>query len=340
MNISLGKRKRDAMDNTGSKGVDSISTPQVGQMFLALAPPSPDGEASKPQTEEGTDVQMRISLPNPKRLTAASQKLQHKKLTTPFRSPILKRPKLETPLPPGQLTHTDDHSLTLELGGPKKAAKSESVAEPRPTVVETSDVKKKHRTQRAASQFKSPLSLDASSRATSSSVRLTPTIQALERKLQILKRAVKVKHDGDEEALEALVKKWTEAGREVAWEIWELVKDNASSDDGNWGQPKMNAGKRPFEEGWGWDQKSDQKKLFVEEKERNWGWDVVPSRKDDESEIEPDENHPSTSYEEGERCQDEDDEKKQDTLGTMLMQLGIAPDTLGWNEEEGVFVGE
>lgn len=325
------------MDITDSKDVDSTSTPQARQNSLAPAPPSPEREESRPTTEEG--VQMKTSLPNPKRLTVASQKLQHKKLTTPFRSPILKRPKLEIPSPLDQLTHAGDSSLTLEFGGPKTAAKGESVAEPRPTVVETTDVKKKHRTQRAASQFKSPLSLGTSSRVTSSSVRLTPTIQALERKLQILKRAVKVKHDGDKEALEALVKKWTEAGREVAWEIWELVKDNASSDDGNWGQPKINAAKGPFEEGWGWDQKSDQKKSFVEEKERNWGWDVVP-RTDVESEIESDENHPSRGYEEGERCQDEDDEKKQDTLGTMLMQLGIAPDALGWNEEEGVFVGE
>jgi hypothetical protein len=35
-------------------------------------------------------------------------------------------------------------------------------------------------------------------------------------------------------------------------------------------------------------------------------------------------------------CEDEEP-RRQDTLGTMLMQLGIAPETLGWNEEEENF---
>lgn len=33
-----------------------------------------------------------------------------------------------------------------------------------------------------------------------------------------------------------------------------------------------------------------------------------------------------------------DDERKGHTLGTMLRYMGIAPDTLGWDEEEGDFV--
>jgi hypothetical protein len=33
-------------------------------------------------------------------------------------------------------------------------------------------------------------------------------------------------------------------------------------------------------------------------------------------------------------------EKPRETLGTMLMRLGIAPSTLGWNDEEEEFVDD
>jgi hypothetical protein len=185
---------------------------------------------------------------------------------------------------------------------------------------EAVDRKKRHRTHRAAAQFKSPLCADASANVVSS-VRLTPTIQAQERKLQILKRAVKVKRDGDEETLETLVKKWTEAGREVAWEVWDLVKDNGNSDDG---VSKTKPGGGSFGNGWGWDERTGQG-CISSETERNWGWDVIPNRQGDVEEAD-------TTVE----CLDEQ-EKRQNTLGTMLMQLGIAPETLGWNEEEENF---
>lgn len=189
---------------------------------------------------------------------------------------------------------------------------------------ETVDGRKRYRTQRAAAQFKSPLSADVSLKVMSS-VRLTPTIQVQERKLQILKRAVKVKRDGDEEILEALVRKWTEAGREVAWEVWDLVKDNRSSVDSS-------KSKRSSDDGWGWSEKPSQ--IFMSGEERNWGWDVVPKVRADDEEADVTKNHKcaTTEY--------EDDEKRQATLGTMLMQLGIAPETLGWNEEEESFEGE
>lgn len=181
---------------------------------------------------------------------------------------------------------------------------------------------KRHHTQRAAGQFKSPLSADTSLKVVSS-VRLTPTIQAQERKLQLLKRAVKVKRDGDEGTLEMLRVKWTEAGREVAGEVWDLVKDNRSSDDRNF---KTTPGRRPSEDGWGWDDKSTSA-----EKERNWGWDVVPTRNTRSEDEEAD----ASNY--AGPTDSEEEDKKQDTLGTMLMQLGIAPETLGWNEEEENF---
>jgi hypothetical protein len=193
---------------------------------------------------------------------------------------------------------------------------------PDPKMVESEVVggKKRHSTQGAAAQFKSPLSADASLKVMPS-VRLTPTIQAQERKLQILKRAIKVQRDGDEETLKTLLKKWTEAGREVAWEVWDLVKDNGSNDDRG---SKTKPGRRSNEDGWGWSEKS-----MSGEKERNWGWDIIPNaRADDEAD--------ATNYAAPTECED-DEERRQDTLGTMLMQLGIAPETLGWNEEEENF---
>jgi len=158
----------------------------------------------------------------------------------------------------------------------------------------TEPVATKNRTKRAAAQFKSPLAPGSANAI--SAVRLTPTIQAMERKVQLLKRALKVKTEGEEETLVNLVKKWTEAGREAAYELWGLVKD-------------MGDGGR--KEGWNGN--------------GSWGWagydelNPVKGRKEKEASCEEEERHV-------------------DTLGTMLKQLGIMPLTLGWNEEEEVFM--
>jgi hypothetical protein len=164
----------------------------------------------------------------------------------------------------------------------------------------------KIRTKRAAAQFKSPLSAGNAGTGLVSLVRLTPTIQTLERKLQLLKRAVKVKNDGEEMALENLVKKWTEAGREIAYELWSLVKDTGDGD--GWKGKEV---KKEFQESWGWGGDKD------EERENNAEGKGSKAESDGDGE-----------------------ERRADTLGTMLKQLGIAPETLGWNEEEELFIGE
>ena len=243
-------------------------------------------------------------IPYPKRPTIAAHRLQQKKLAKPFRSPVLPQvPKLEFK-PKASATDRSDAVLPT----PKEGDSQEHF----PSSLVTMDSKIKYRTTRAATQFKSPLSA-SNALDNSSLVRLTPTIQALERKLQILRRAVKVREDVQEEVLEGLVKKWTEAGREVAWEVWNLVKDNAFS-DGN----SQSSKKRTFKGSWGWESPGDAKKARGEELERNWGWDVVPisSRREEEDE----ENSPKH------------------TLGTMLRQLGVAADTLGWDDDEGSFI--
>jgi hypothetical protein len=53
------------------------------------------------------------------------------------------------------------------------------------------------------------------------------TIQTLERRLTLLKRAIKIKseHEG-EERLEDLTRKWKDVARDVSWELWAIVKQN------------------------------------------------------------------------------------------------------------------
>jgi len=262
--------------------------------------------------------------PQPKRPTVAAQKLQHKKLTRPFRSPIVTDNK-SIPNPFFLPKNFKDSRRTLHQEAEKKEIPQSTHAES----TETKDPKIKYRTKRAASQFKSPLA--AGSEQPASLVRLTPTIQALERKVQILKRAVKVKADMSEDVLERLVRKWTEAGREVAWEVWDLVKNNATTDDWQENRGRSWERKRPFEDDWGWDDRGDRKKPKAEEQERHWGWSVVPIR--------PDEGEVTTADSECDAVREESfGEQPHGTLGMMLKQLGISPETLGWNEDEDLFV--
>ncbi|TFK76154.1 hypothetical protein BDN72DRAFT_831608 [Pluteus cervinus] len=243
-------------------------------------------------------------IPNPKRPTLAMQKSQHKKLIKPFKTPALvqsvdRQETKRLPVTPSRIEAPTPILKTSKKKTPVKLS-------------DTSEASVKHRTLRAAGQFKSPLSATASSNILSD-VRLTPTVQVLERRLQALKRAVRIKQEGDQATLQELIKKWTEAGREIAWEVWNLVKDNATEGD-PWAPDK---GKRAFQESWGWDGQGENKKPCTEPDE---GGDREGIR-----------------IEKIEADDDEAPEKKQDTLGTMLMQLGIDPDTLGWNEEEDDF---
>lgn len=119
----------------------------------------------------------------------------------------------------------------------------------------------------------------------------------LERKVAILRRAVKIQRDGDEDHLKGLAKKWRDAGREAAYELWSIVRDLSTEGDETRGNGR--------DTGWGWD-KRDERVTFGED---------GPDAEED-------------------GCA----EKQESTLGLMLRQLGIAPETLGWNDEEEAFV--
>lgn len=270
--------------------------------------------------------------PLPKRATLASQKLQHKKLATPFRSPVMKKAKLDLQAQPGTKLNPESafrpggNSTGKETITETVDTQSRDLTTGRLTPLEKSDLKTRHRTVRAAAQFKSPLNASSSSNLMTS-VRLTPTTQGLEMRLQTLKRALKVRQDRQEAVLENLIHKWTAAGREVAWEVWSLVKDN-SSDEAGWGTKRREGIKRGYEDSW-----EDQGK-GKKERERHWGWDVVPRTEDVQETADTDEDTPIVQQE------DEEEPKLRGTLGTMLMQLTINPATLGWSEDEGAFVDD
>ena len=177
---------------------------------------------------------------------------------------------------------------------------------------------------KVAKQFKSPFHLDASGSSsgpqpasTFSSVQAVPTIRALQSRIQTLKQAIKIKNasgGSDDDELEELVSKWTSVGREVAWAVWDTVKDLDPGEGARFYGPTG---------GWGGDDNADRGRGG------GWGFDDgwAKTVKDEEDERA------------GPRDNDEEaDARTQHTLGTMLRHLGIAPDTLGWDEEEGDFV--
>ncbi|KAI4518898.1 hypothetical protein K525DRAFT_272220 [Schizophyllum commune Loenen D] len=279
--------------------------------------------------EDDIEILRHVPPPPPttKRPTALAYKAQSKKLAKPFRPPAMK-PKIEVDdaIPP--------RSSPSRSSPPRSSSPAHLPATSKPPPV---DKKKQHRTQRAASQFKSPLTPGASA-AVTSNARLTPQIQALERKLQVLKRAVKVRREGEEGTLEGLVKRWTEAGREVAWEVWGLTKEAAQGGDWEYGsgggQAKGGFGssggfgggfgkEEDANKGWGWD-KEDEKKGGG-----SWGWANEGGGESQEEEEKDD----SAQYKD-----EEEEVKPQQTLGTMLRLLGIAPETLGWDDNEEGFV--
>ncbi|KAG1820470.1 uncharacterized protein BJ212DRAFT_1031542 [Suillus subaureus] len=276
-------------------------------------PPSP-GDISSAKRMKTHDGKVYLP-PAPKRATLASQQRQFKKLITPFRSPLILNKDEDTPSEDLLKSKSPLSTLLAPPSAPKMPLTPQKVhhAHAAPSIT---PAKTRVRTLKAASQFKSPLSSSASaSSGRGSSIRLTPTVQSLERKLQLLKRAVKVKENDEEKILVGLIKKWTDAGREVAYELWDLVKDSANKRDGM-----------------GWDGG------MMGSRDSNWGWDSPGIKREGypENDINTATENP---LDEGHtnKILSEDDEQTRNTMGTMLRQLGIATETLGWDEDAEVF---
>jgi len=164
---------------------------------------------------------------------------------------------------------------------------------------------------------------------TFSSVKATPTIQALQGRVQILKQAIRIKNSGngrDEDKLEELARKWTDVGREVAWAVWETVKDLDPGESANFGTGKGGS----LDEGWSFDDGLKGKKTVSAAFSKSWGWDESQNT-----------THHSHEQEVVPGSDDDDDAvKTSHSVGTMLRHLGIDPETLGWDEDEGDFVDQ
>ncbi|SRR6266478_1665041 len=233
--------------------------------------------------------------PAPRRATLASQKLSRKKLAAPFRSPLQIRMTSTQPATPALLGED-----TQEQNAKESRAKYQiklKTAQEAPAGASKA-IKSIVRSSRAAAQFRSPI-VKVPEYTSRPLVLPNQTIMNLERKLTILRRAIKIKRDGDEAHLERLAKKWREAGREAAYELWGIVRDLGTEG----GEVRGNGNNN----GWGWDDRGEQ---------GTSGEDGLDT-------------------EEGKHA-----EKQENTLGVMLRKLGIAPETLGWNNEEEAFVDD
>ncbi|KAF7776355.1 hypothetical protein Agabi119p4_4748 [Agaricus bisporus var. burnettii] len=310
-------------------GATDVTVPLVAQDKLTQPNELHSGDDDHPSTvdipvvavlgtrleQECKEQTIRSALPNPRRPTAISQRKQHEKLSRPFRPPALVTSKRD-PKDNVNKDEAQNNAISQYTTPPRRVLKSSPVNE--------AQDRSKHKTLGTAIQFKSPL-ISRDGLEVDSSVRLTPTIQMLERKLQILKRAIKVKEDNQEDLLRGLITKWTEAGREIAWEVWEMVKNSA---DGGQNDFSGIGGKRMYKEGWGWEMGSD--KRFKE------GEDRKPHSENVNNGMEDSDSTERVDLMKG-IDEDEDLDRPHDTLGTMLRQLGIDPQTLGWNDEEEAF---
>lgn len=307
-------------------------------------------------------------------MTLISRDKQRQKLASPFRSPLLVRRD------PSNLRTTEDAiNRPVDFDRPSTPSREETKPQPstlpraRPLTKFHSPLKNSMASTKASTQFKSPLMSSTSTKAPSR-VNSSRQILDLERKLQLLKRAVKIKKDTDDDKLEKIVQKWKQVGREASWDLWQIVRENDEA-----GATCPNSSSAPssaISSSWGWAGSSS-----VNNSRDSWGWDAVSDNKETadghcefespiklERELYASLSKPITvqrksmlpptprgayfeqqvenqheqleEVEPREEAQLENSDNPNNTksLGTMLHQLGIAHETLGWSEEEGDFV--
>jgi hypothetical protein len=269
-----------------------------------LSPPSKRAVSigtqwSYPSSNRMQRTKAKVYLPPaPKRATLASQQRQFKKLIAPFRSPLRLPPAVDGPsqVANNQPTIIPERERSRADPDRKESDKHITTSQRKSAVPKT---------LRAAAQFKSPL-IDSGAALTDSrgTIRLTPTIQTLERKLQLLKRAVQVKENNEDEILTRVAKKWTQAAREVAYEVWGIIGDSANIVDGA----------TSFGGSWGWDTK-------IEDASGELSNYDLPEAPDSTKRL---------------ALEEEVDERA--GLATMLRQLGITPETLGWDNDREIFL--
>jgi hypothetical protein len=223
--------------------------------------------------------------PAPRHATLASQKLSRKKLAAPFRSPLPAKSITAKVVAPVVQTKVPREQIFKEPQVKREAT---------PKLICPTAQKNLVRTSRAAAQFRSPLAKKTLEHEPRPLVLPSQAIMTLERKLTLLRRAVKIKRDRDEGHLERLAVKWRDAAREAAYEFWSIVRDLSTEG----GEVRNNP-----RDGWGWEK-------------RDGSGTVANDAEDEECGVQQENN----------------------TLGVMLRKLGIAPETLGWNDEGETFV--
>ena len=309
-------------------------------------------------------------------MTLASQKKQHQKLASPFRSPLVQKTntgnvgnsRVDATTESTCIYSSDGERPKTPVHGP---VRNHPVTVPRAKTAANTPKRGIFSSAKASSPFKSPLM--SSTISTLSQVNNSRKIQELERKVQLLKRAIKIKKDNDEEKLEKLTEKWRNAGQEAAWELWSIVRENDDGSDVPYPGTNTKSAESSSLKGWGW-ASGEGNKLSSGS---SWGWDEPSNGASEEQE--DDSEFPSPTKLENELFrslkkpftprstmlpptprgayferqmdsatdltesgEDEGNEdgppKPSKSLGTMLHQLGIAHHTLGWNEEEGDFL--
>ena len=200
------------------------------------------------------------SPPRPKRPTPASQEMQHKKLKAPFRSPLVNLAAVNEGI-------EGVYSKGRPLSSPPRPAMKDEDNPPS----FTREMIARELASRASKQFKSPISSKAGSSAAGqgsqsegsfSNVAAAPLIKTLQAKVQVLKQAIRItQSSGGEDDLEALTKKWKTVGREVAWAIWDTIKDQDPGEGlavgrraGGWFDDDASGGRKTQGGRWGWEE--------------------------------------------------------------------------------------
>ncbi|KAG8956662.1 hypothetical protein FRC04_000140 [Tulasnella sp. 424] len=278
-------------------------------------PPEPQKRHIKSEEDEGRPAKKRRSNMN----SYSNFSLAHSSVRTPFKPPTMKKKETTT-------TPAAGSSKTLPKPTQKdftRSAFASSMGPPQTPDGGSRPTKKKPVTGVAA-PFKSPLSRSSggptpASPSPSSSSSSRHTIAALEQRLQHLKQAHKIKSEGSVEKLEQLTIKWTTVARSAAEDLWQLVREAGS------------VGGAKDDDEWGYSGEKRKRK----DADSNWGWDAVDKQEDDEEQSDPVDEDAA-----GDGMGEESTEEKEKgwNLGTMLESMGIPPETLGWDAEEGEFI--
>lgn len=188
--------------------------------------------------------------------------------------------------------------------------------------------------------------------------------------MQLLKSAIKIQQDQDEARLTDLVEKWRGAGRDAALQLWQIVKDRSPEDISHnevrvgwgWHESERHATEDSFQKNhsWGWDT-SDR---WLGETDSSVC--TSPSPAELESELYASlkkktatkrktllpptqrggyyeqrlgvQTNTVTENSSFEAVCSRSSSGMQNTLGNMLLRLGVAHEILGWLPEEDDFV--